>query len=554
MRNITKIIGTALLACGIFFSACSDMLDTDNDRLISAEDNNLSQASDSLSSVVGILKQLQRISDRYVILGELRGDLLDLTSNSDLDLQAINNFTATPDNPYVTTREYYSVINHCNYYINRVDTTLNEVFKREYAAVKAIRAWTYMQLMLNYGEVTYFEEPILTVSEMNKNHEVYTSMDQLADVLIRDLTPYENAQPLNYGTIDSYSTADSFFPISFLLGDLYLWKGEGYYEMAAERYNYLMQRRQSAMYSSYSNRWANFYFNIIVTNWGMMYNSSSEVISRALFTSDFGENSKLPNLTNRIIPGSEYEYKLAPSEAAMELWASQDYTYSNDEGLTAYNKGDLRGKAPFYGATLSDPSSFSYNMLPDLTGVSDSIPVISKYLRSSLNTTVFFYRTATLYLRYAEALNNAGKPSLAFAVLKYGLSPENIRDSTKVNQSEVTPLPTYCNFAYIPENSNVMGLHGRGSGNVDRDTVYYIFPKGENALKTLADSIRFVDDMILQELALETAFEGNRFQDLMRFAIRRDDNSVLANRVGRKNPAVEHKLMERKNWYLPVGR
>ena len=60
--------------------------------------------------------------------------------------------------------------------------------------------------------------------------------------------------------------------------------------------------------------------------------------------------------------------------------------------------------------------------------------------------------------------------------------------------------------------------------------------------------------MIEQELVLETAFEGNRFHDLMRFAIRRDDNAYLADKVAAKHKdnqgAIRSKLMDRTNWYL----
>jgi len=63
-----------------------------------------------------------------------------------------------------------------------------------------------------------------------------------------------------------------------------------------------------------------------------------------------------------------------------------------------------------------------------------------------------------------------------------------------------------------------------------------------------------VEDKIQEELALETAFEGNRFQDLMRFAIRRNDNAYLADKVAAKHTAdkqaIRNKLMNSENWYL----
>ena len=65
-----------------------------------------------------------------------------------------------------------------------------------------------------------------------------------------------------------------------------------------------------------------------------------------------------------------------------------------------------------------------------------------------------------------------------------------------------------------------------------------------------------VEDLIVNEMALETAFEGLRYYTLMRIAMRRNDNSFLAEpisrREGEKNMERFEKLMNRDNWYLPI--
>ena len=65
---------------------------------------------------------------------------------------------------------------------------------------------------------------------------------------------------------------------------------------------------------------------------------------------------------------------------------------------------------------------------------------------------------------------------------------------------------------------------------------------------------------LLNELALETAFEGTRWPDLLRVAIRRNDPSFIADRIYNKlskNPATagiaaqtRAKLLAR-DWFLP---
>jgi hypothetical protein len=62
--------------------------------------------------------------------------------------------------------------------------------------------------------------------------------------------------------------------------------------------------------------------------------------------------------------------------------------------------------------------------------------------------------------------------------------------------------------------------------------------------------------MIVTELALEGAFEGWRFYDLMRVALRRGDPAYLAEPVSRRNgevnDAMRTLLLDTKNWYLPL--
>jgi len=57
---------------------------------------------------------------------------------------------------------------------------------------------------------------------------------------------------------------------------------------------------------------------------------------------------------------------------------------------------------------------------------------------------------------------------------------------------------------------------------------------------TQADSIKWVEDAICTELALETSLEGNRFGDLVRIALRRNDPDFLAKRIASKHEGSEY--------------
>ena len=76
-------ICAAIAACTTMaFSSCEDMLKVDSKVVLYQEDHNLDNATDTLYSVMGILQGIQRIADRTVLLGEMRGEPIE-----DSDLQ-----------------------------------------------------------------------------------------------------------------------------------------------------------------------------------------------------------------------------------------------------------------------------------------------------------------------------------------------------------------------------------------------------------------------------------------------------------------------------------
>jgi hypothetical protein len=65
-----------------------------------------------------------------------------------------------------------------------------------------------------------------------------------------------------------------------------------------------------------------------------------------------------------------------------------------------------------------------------------------------------------------------------------------------------------------------------------------------------------VENLLVDEMALEESFEGLRFADLQRIALHRDDPSFLADKIARRSgtldAALYQRLTDKKNWYLPL--
>ncbi len=226
----------AFLLCGaMFFSSCEDMLAPDSTRV--EYDFSDWTFNDSVYSVLGILNAVQKVGDRQILLGELRGDLVTINNNTLDDVKDLSNFEFNAEsNEYLDVKDYYSIINNCNLFLARVDTTLSydkkNLMLREYVAVKSVRAWTYMQLMKNHAYIPFFTEPVLT---NGKAEEIMsdTPADQLTviDYLIKDIAPFEDPSDryrMPLWEVPGYATAGMtaklFMPIRVLLGDLYLWR------------------------------------------------------------------------------------------------------------------------------------------------------------------------------------------------------------------------------------------------------------------------------------------------------------------------------------------
>ena len=632
-KSILYSVALTLLLGG--FTACEDMLDVSSSSIQYEDKHTLNSAADSLYSVVGILSKLQAVADRTVLLGELRGDLVTDNENTEKDLRELINHEVSATNVYNDYSDYYAIINNCNYYLDKVDTNVvvsnQKVMKKEVAVVKGIRAWTYLQLALIYESVPFITEPIKTLQDAVKWEKEceYKDFAAMCDYFIPELLPYLDTDMPSYGTIGGYDSKNYFFPISLLLGDMYLWRGD--YLNAYNSYAYYAYKEQLKTYihgavASGINPLTNDLAGSGTTTTSNEYISIISMASSKLHgtTSDL-ENIFSPTDIN------EGKRQVSPSRLWKELSAEQVFAYQqNSESPVRYlTCGDLRAVETYYYEWTDGTFSPSY------TGedwyqvdVDNKYKINSKFGGWSLlanENAVSIYRVGNVFLRMAEALNRTGNPQAAFSILKNGV--KEVKMSVAGEFSLEAPLTS--------ENS-IVGIHSRGAGasamneyyvidysdfdfTVDPDSVresldytwdvmnddtvkvdsvvrirtYYgldgmsdpNFANGRYGnLLTIADStiavgqglgldrtpdtIRYVyvptaylvdkvELMIVDEMAMETAFEGQRYYDLMRVAMRRESPAFLAEKVAHRNgeeepinEALYQKLLNQENWYI----
>ena len=478
MKNKSIItILSLFLGLSMATTSCEDMLSSESNR------HSYEVAGDTLYSYWGILQSLQHIGERYVILGECRGDLIDGGEFTTDSINAILSFGLNGDtegfrdgaNRYLKVSDYYHVINSCNAYLAKVDTLKEKAdgeryMIREYAQVEAIRAWTYMQLVVNYGEVPFYLEPMKSTEQIlafdSKDPANRVNALNLWEKLeaklqrayqIEEQWGYPQYFKYGFKTTVCHSTK-AMFPTSVVLADLYL-MGNQYEKAAAYYYEFLDGKYGGALpadYYSYAFQPLGAHTPIAFiegypwketdeTNkknesvtaipsstsslWGIVQRGVNDLYG---FDATIRQNMADSAATASITLSQKWERQLGPSAGydtlrlsqKFEVYHATKFENIDDEDLTALvvldSIGDARGVTCGPGqGYISRFTSGDYYV--DETKTERYIIKQNPEIKFS---TVFpmVYRKSMIWLRFAEALNRAGYPGYAFAILKNGLT------------------------------------------------------------------------------------------------------------------------------------
>ena len=543
MKKIS-IISIFIFLIGLAFvtTSCEDMMPDDSSRVVYEEDNQLKEPNDSLYSLWGILQKVQMLADRYVLLGEVRADLVDLSSvyaTNDIRALANYDYSSLSDTcVYTRIRDYYAIINNCNYFLAHVDTsyiTYNPVeakpLLREYAAVKGIRAWSYMQLALTYGKIPFYLHPLTTLDDVNKvykDESIRLTLEEIAPKLIEDLEKvaevdlpswtisWKEDEGKDNSPTTEYNVRNMLFPIRFLMGELYLLQNK--YQEAATQYYRLIEKEEFELEGGERCylAWNKDGESYSIMNYKNMFKNASTPFLKEMVTGiptmNKEEHGFISELEYIFGNGSLRYQELMPSSYWKSLCEQQlNGSWSSTSKMPVYNTfGDARVNMyrTYY---LRDNQA-------GIVGIETYNENYKYYGYGSNASTanISIYRVAHVYLRFAEAINRMGYPEIAFAILKYGLNETTMTAGlgyVSEEELESFPFKTY----FLDGGIKNDGIHSRGcfSSDLQYITAYKI-PESE----TKADSIFLVEQILLNEMALETCFEGTRLADLIRIAKR----------------------------------
>jgi len=612
-NNLTGKVGVMLATatlCMLF--SCKKTFDLKPKSEVDIS-NNYRNVTDANAAVLGVYGKFLGLAEQYVVLNELRADLMDVTPNADKYLQEISQHHVTIGNPWADPRPFYAVINDCNDILANLDIMLaaNRItpadYSYRYSDVGALRSFLYLQLGIHFGSVPYVTDPIANINDL-KDASKFPKLafkDLLAKLIsftstLPWLQPYPNVITLINGstttstptpaTISGFNFTNYFINKYVLLGDLYLWhaaydpsdyvKAAAAYKLELELpatnpatitgsnalYQFLkvpyadvVTHKDFAIgYTRYRDQDINQLINSNSLGWRSMFGRNMYPTYDQFLDTEWIWQMNFPQSTTPVDPFVDLfspqggRYLVQPSQTAINNWNSQVQAIQTSSGFSTTFFQDARGRLTYVDPTNNYSSFNNQN-------------VIEKYLYTYQDATItqsnkygrwFLYRAAELHLRYAEAANRDGRTRLAYAMLNEGVTKVfNPYNYTLTPPPVTTPSGTVITYTptttlgSVPNGdvTNVMqtfdvvpyDLDARNGATPYYRGEYYQQQGPRSRANLVSYPISYADpvnmqpleDALILEDGLELAYEGQRWGDLLRIAIRRNDPTFLSNKV-----------------------
>ena len=523
--------------------SCKDYLTVKPEGYVLASQS-FQTADDAISAVSGLYGLMQPLVDQIYLAGEAQGDLVVAARGADKYISEIAQNRVTPNNPYTDYTNFYKLIVACNnaltgishiLQVDRVNYGLGK-YTFDVAEIKYVRAWTYLQLVKIWKDVPFIPASITSVDQITA--VAPSRSDVILTNILKDATDNFNTMqiarlllPVSDADVNTSRAQFTAQSARFLLTELYLYLGD--YPTAWETILPMLpfgerdNENQKGISTSLSPRFwyekINGYMpQALLKEWGLYID----------FDGSKGQKNSLQRWTNNKKGGI---YALKPSTNAIKNWDNTpmmllsyqitsrglyfNYLYprgfnyvSDSEGYPVQGcpSDSTRGKGFSYNIDGQDTLIFKY--LLNTRYVARDI--LQGNPHSNDDAQFLLYRSGPFFMETMEILNNMGLPFQALMYLNGGDGP-----GVESPRYRVWCMP------------------------------FKLSSNGE-------DPTRQVNRFILEEMALEGAFEGLRWFDLIRFAKRPGYETWLGDYVSKKYPAdqraaIKSRLNNPLYWYFP---
>ncbi len=487
----------------IMFSCSDDFFDQQAGGKISPQQHYNSLEDVIFSSYAGVFSLTQQASINLVVIDGLFSDMMETTGNASRDMIELNHHSVSPGNTFNDPSIFYKIIVNANEVLANTDVVINRDIDYDALvnwAVKgqlvALRSWAYFNLARLYGEVVYLGSS--GVSSLPGDLPVL-GREAIIDTLINQVEYYL--------TDITYITGTFLINKEALLAEMYLEKDD--YSKAAGYAKLAIETLDDYTYNPAENRVYRYYRvdkTFEKAKWRNIFINAANNPQVVMTGVPFSLNNNQVNMLEEYF---KFRYMIRPTAMITDLFNSQQYL----KGSGDINRG----------------LDVSFVMLDEHS------PMINKYsleASSYLDAHNILYRAEDIHMIMAEALNRMNDTT-ALIFINNGI--KNVKGSLE---------------GFTTWRDNV-GIRGR---------VELLPVEVPGSITDETARMLYAEDLILQERAMELAFEGKRWFDLMRIARRRNDPSWLADKVAAKfsDPAqaeaIRAKLSSPGNWYLPMEK
>lgn len=539
-----KIIKTCIYLLATFsIFGCSNMLDITPSNSVTKK-GMFTNNKDPYAIKTGLYHTMQGLVEQRFVLGELRGDLVSPArgAKGNVDILEFLEHNVTPNNKYLDWSGFYTLINQCNDALVSIPKTLltnpptNSLDSFRYdncvSEVLWLRAWAYFTLVENWGDVPFYTKPVFNVDSIQALPAV--SEDTILNQLERDLVwVTSTGNPSRIGANWAWTpTVNKFWnhenvnmcAVVALLGEIYMYRNK--YKEAWTQSCYLRilnsqptvsptvnYRMQEDWHSSFNIggscltngidwfnvefRYANEEFNSSWTEQGLILAFDCEVYGNG--GGIFKQKHTLGYFTNNR-PEEGGLYYVKPSNSSIDLFKNNLDVYRGEgASYVIDNNTTLQTQDTLIWKYCGSSVSFAQNTR-NVISIQRRQPFVSY---GNIN----IVRTSDLYLEASECANRLGYTSVAF-------------DNVSQNKARVNVLVNFQSNATVEQ----------------------------------------IEDAIMDERALELAYEGIRWYDLVRISKRRNDPGYLINKVIQNEPAATREILrarlqgQAKNWWkLPYS-
>lgn len=530
MKNIAKIIGLcAVLSC----SACSGFFDVEPNNILK-EDQNYHEYYEVYSSFIGNAARFQEAAEHYILVSELMGGLTTPTSNAPTEFWETFRFQAGNGNKLVAPDPYYKLIINCNDFIRHTLRYEKEnpgaipvnVLEGMISEAIRYRAWCYLTLGKIYGQAVYHDYSLSDYIDLSKGRllqfdalldEVIASVengfngiDGKKTLVWRDITNIKGDEWIRFGI-----NPDA------LLGELYLWKGD--YYAAFDFLQNVVKNGSGNFIVKKTTAYSEIFTKPVTSN-------LQELVTVVPFNAIKQQQNKMQYYFSSTAPNVYY---LKPASRLSELYDLQEWKSDAAEGTV-----DKIRKQANIAVENGDTVAIKYHREKEA------------YERDHY---LAIYRAAEIHLMMAEALNHCDLQEEAMAFLNDGVI-QYVTPGGFLKRPFNSPL-------YSPLLVENVGVRGRA--NLKR----HILPEKtsingvEQPLSSLPEEQQalvkrqYIDSLILNEYALELAFEGKRWGALIRMG-RCWGSKFVSGLMQEKFPAAERGkytefLESEQNWFIP---